>query len=130
MWSVVAGAIAVAVRGCWLAGSGHALGQPAKERAKAPGDDSLGYTYHCMGELGKIGQISPQDFARMFKGQAKYLDKLTWDPTTAKFWADFDLDPSKLPPGRRFGRSDFRLNQDELARFKESGFVVSERMAA
>jgi hypothetical protein len=119
--------IAAAVVVWWLAHPGHALSQPAENKAKKPNEDSLGYTAHFERELKQIGKISPQDFARRYPGQAKYLDKLTWDPTTAKFWDDFNRDPKLLPGRFKF---DFRLNEAELASFKKNGFVVSERLEA
>ena len=108
--------------------AGTALAQPAGEKANVKNEDSLGYTAHFQRELQKIGQISPQEFARRYPGQAKYLDKFGWDPTTAKFWDDFNCDPIKLV-NKRF-RTDFRLNEAELAKFKQNGFVVSERLSA
>lgn len=119
-----ASGIAVVVVGWWLADPGTAMSQPAKN-AK---DDSLGYTARFERELRQIGKISPQEFARRYP-QARYSDKISWDPTTAKFWDDFNRDPKLLPAGKHF-RSDFRLNDEELARFKQNGFVVSERLAA
>jgi hypothetical protein len=109
-----------------LAGSSWAQGDKAKE----PKDDSLGYSAHFNDQLRKIGKITPEEFAGRYPGKAKYLDKITWDPTTAKFWADFNKDPQKIPFGKRFGRYDFRLSDKELASFKQNGFVVSERMLA
>jgi hypothetical protein len=129
-FGVLATGVAVVVIGWWLAHPGAALSEPPKENAPKAGDDSLGYTAHFQRELGKIGQIAPEEFARRYPGQAKYLDKISWDPTTAKFWDDFNRDPSKITTGKRWGRSDFRLNEQELAKFKQNGFVVSERMSA
>jgi hypothetical protein len=99
-------------------------------KTKAPGDDSLGYTAHFHDQLRKIGKITPQDFARRYPGKARYLDKFSWDPTSAKFWEDFNKDPKTIPFSKRHGRYDFRLNDLELALFKKNGFVVSERMSA
>src|SRR5438094_299946 len=115
---VLACGIAALVVGCWLAHPGRTLSQPAKQKAKAPSEDSLGYSAHFQRELEKIGKISPQEFARRYPGQAKYIDKLSWDPTTAKFWDDFNRDPKDIPATKRFGRFDFRLNDAELASFK------------
>ena len=109
------------------------LAGPARaqaDKAKEPKEDSLGYTAHFHDQLRKIGQITPQEFAQRYPGKAKYLDKISWDPTTAKFWADFNKDPKTIPFTKRFGRHDFRLNDQELASFKQNGFVVSERMSA
>lgn len=130
---VVALGMAVAVIGCWLAGPMPVVAQSAKRSAAKgsaakAGDDSLGYTALFHSTLRQIGQISPQEFARRYPGRARYLDKLSWDPTTARFWDDFGRDPAKLANVR--WQTDFRLNQEELAKFKQNGFVVSERMSA
>jgi hypothetical protein len=96
--------------------------------------DTFGYTATFDEELKQIGQISPQDFAQRHSNKAQYLPQLSWDVTTAKFWDQFSLSPETLnivldysaePPGRRV---DFQLNAEELAIFKQNGFVVSDRM--
>src|SRR5262245_41207931 len=92
-----------------------------------PRADVFGYTAAFDDELKKVGQISPQDFAKMFPGKARYLDKLSFDPTRAKFWDGFQTDPSQTP--KRWGY-DFRINKEELEAFKKNGFMVSERMGA
>jgi hypothetical protein len=127
-FGVLVSGIAAAVVGCWLAHPGVALSQPAAVKARA-NEDSLGYTAHFQSELKRIGQISPQEFARLYPGQARYLDTLTWDPTTARFWDDFNRDPKLSKVARRGPNTDYRLNDAELARFKQNGFVVSERLA-
>ena len=106
------------------------LAEPPKQKAKEP--DTFGYTAAFDAEVLKVGQISPQEFARRYKTRADYLDKLGWDPTTAKFWDKFNLDAAKhRPPDRpRVMYDDFRLNPEELATFKKNGFVVSERLGA
>src|SRR5262249_31311380 len=58
---------------------------------------------------------------------ARYQNKLSWDPTTAKFFDGFNSDSSKSQRGWSY---DFRLNTEERAAFKKNGFVVSERMSA
>ena len=108
-----------------LAGPAWAQAQKAKE----PKDDSLGYTAHFQEQLQKIGKITPQEFAQRYPGKARYLEKISWDPTTAKFWEDFNKDPKTISSSKRYGRYDFRLNDQELAAFKSNGFVVSERMS-
>jgi hypothetical protein len=122
----LASGIVVAVVGWWLAHPGVALSQPAKK----PNEDSLGYSAHFQRELGQIGKISPQEFAERYRGQAKYLAKISWDPTTAKFWDGLNRDPKLLPTNRRYFPFDFRLNDQELSTFKQNGFVVSERLGA
>jgi hypothetical protein len=123
---VFAVGIAVAVIGCWLAYSGRALSQAAKVITRT-NEDSLGYSARFESELKQIGKISPAEFARRYPSRANYLDELTWDPTSAKFWDDFNSDPKLLK--NQFG-FDFRLNEQELAAFKKNGFVVSERLEA
>lgn len=100
--------------------------------AKAPGD-VLGYTAAFEEALKKIGQISPQEFAKRYASLAKYLSQINWDPTTARYWDEFNLDPQEhnKNPNRKSWRSyDFRLNAEELAVFKKNGFVISERMGS
>ncbi|NEO50342.1 MAG: DUF3160 domain-containing protein [Moorea sp. SIO4A3] len=77
--------------------------------------DVFGYNPTFAQELDKIGQISPQEFAKRYDAKVDYLTQISWDPTQAQFW---DL----------FNDSFFRLNSDELEVFNKQGFVVSERM--
>lgn len=100
-----------------------------KDAKTKPAGDPFGYTAAFEEEVRKIGQITPQEFARRYPTSAKYQDKFSWDPTTAKFWDDFNKDMKGVNAGRG-GNYDFRLNADELAKFKQNGFVVSERMGA
>ena len=122
------------VLGSWLLSQPRLTMARAQEKpgksAKAPSDDSLGYSTVFKAELQKIGQISPEEFARRYPAPANY-GKFSWDPTTAKFWPEFNCDPGQLPApkGAKHGRFDFRLNEKELAQFKENGFVVSERLS-
>jgi hypothetical protein len=53
--------------------------------------------------------------------QPPYLSQISWDPTTAQFWTNFD----------RAGQPyDLRFNTNELAVFRTNGFVVSERLGS
>ena len=100
--------------------------------AKAPGD-VFGYTAAFEEALKKIGQISPQDFAKRYASIAKYLSQISFDPTTAGYWDEFNLDPqdyNKNPNRKNWRSYDFRLNSEELAVFRKNGFVVSERMGS
>ncbi|MGJ8697941.1 MAG: DUF3160 domain-containing protein [Verrucomicrobiaceae bacterium] len=61
------------------------------------------------------------------------LDRISWDPTTASFFAEYNTSPEdhNVPlepddPERRL--TDFRLNAAELAAFEKNGFVVSPRI--
>jgi hypothetical protein len=126
---------------CLLALPGFAAAIQAAEPPRAPlptgivrkmAADNLGYTAALERELQKIGQILPADFALRFVGKASYLPRLSWDPTTAKFWDQFNLDPAterhKVRPGAMY--DDFRLTAEELALFRKNGFVASERLGA
>ncbi len=99
------------------------------------GAEVFGYGAAFGYELNRIGQITPDEFAAKFPNPAAYLPKLSWDPTTAQFWPEFNADieainSDKSPdqPGYRF--LDTRLNPKELAAFKTNGFVVSERLGS
>ncbi|WP_424102636.1 DUF3160 domain-containing protein [Moorena producens] len=97
-------------------------------------------------ELEKIGQISPQEFAKRYDAKVDYLTQISWDPTQAQFWDLFNSSPIKAQFWDWFNSSpkkhnqktnrgnyshyNFCLNSDELAVFKKQGFVVSERMGA
>jgi len=60
-------------------------------------------------ELKKVGQISPQEFAKQFALKSKYTEKLSFDPTAAKFYDGFDKDSGedsqslgfRFPPQQR-----------------------------
>jgi hypothetical protein len=81
--------------------------------------------------LQQVGQLSPQAFAQRYSSHAHYLPQLSWDPTTAQFWQDFNCDPSERqqqPSSKQRRPFDFRLTERELAVFKQQGFVVSERL--
>src|SRR5438445_450491 len=71
----------------------------------------------------------------MFPNRANYLPGISWDPTSAQFWDQFNADIDKLNTGKEWGDPGFRyfdarLATDELAVFKKNGFIVSERLAA
>ncbi len=92
--------------------------------------DVFGYTAAFDEDLKQIGQISSQDFAQRYASNAQYLPRINWDPTTAKFWDKFNLAVADSDDNGISRRVDFRLNSEELAVFKQNGFVVSERMSA
>lgn len=97
------------------------------------GAEVFGYGIAFAEELARIGQITPEEFATRFSRPDDYLKALEWDPTTAEFWPEFNVDPSMYNQGLIPGvddlrQHDFRLNADELAMFKKNGFVVSERL--
>ena len=65
--------------------------------------------------------------------QLPYLEGLSFDPTEAAFWKEFNTSPEEHNKGltkddveRRV--SDFRLNEAELEVYRKNGFVVSGRL--
>src|SRR5262249_48932980 len=97
-------------------------------RAEDRRPDVFGYTAAFDEELKKIGPITPAQFVQRYPSRAEYLGRLGFDPTGARFFANFQ----KVVPPEQGGRGgyDFRLNPDELAAFQKNGFVASERMGA
>ncbi len=101
----------------------------------AAGAEVFGYGAAFARELQRIGQISPEEFAAMFPSGANYLPGISWDPTTAQFWEQFNADPAIVNLGKNYDDPgyrtfDFRLNEQELAVFTNQGFVVSERLGS
>jgi hypothetical protein len=99
------------------------------------GAEVFGYGDAFADELQRIGQISPDEFDAMFPSQANYLSSLSWDPTTAQFWDQFNADLGKVNEGKQWGQPGFRyfdtrLNATELAIFRKNGFVASERLGS
>lgn len=93
--------------------------------AQASGAEVFGYGSAMAQELARLGLISPAEFAAMYPAPVDYLPQLSFDPTTAQYWQDWQTDHSR--PGLQL---DFRLNAAELAVFKQYGFVVSERLGS
>lgn len=94
----------------------------------------LGYTGSLEEELKRIGFISVEDLVAAYP-EPQWLPALSFDPTTAKYWTNFAINPAEwnatLPPNSPDRRAyDFRLSATELAFFKTNGFVVSERLGA
>ena len=80
-----------------------------------------------------LGGLSLQQFSTPPEDPA-CLPQIGWDPTTATFWTEFNTSPedhnANLPPNDPERRlTDFRLNEAELAKFQQNGFVVSPRIA-
>jgi hypothetical protein len=103
-----------------------------------PGPDPFGYSAAFDAELKKIGPISPKQFAERYPAP-KYLDKPSFDPTAAKFFAELNVEKVKKPGGKSLvgGKEHvwpevelpgYKLTPDELAAFKANGFVASERL--
>lgn len=101
------------------------------------GAEVLGYDSVFSTLLNQIGQPSIQDFATN-AGIIGYLPGLTWDPTTAQFWSNFnstithnDSVPVAYPPGLSTNIPyNYVLDTNEFALFLTNGFVVSERLGS
>ncbi|MCP4109753.1 MAG: DUF3160 domain-containing protein [Desulfobacteraceae bacterium] len=125
---------------------------PSLEKEKEPAalsrssEEVFGYMAAFEEELEKIGQISPEQFAKQYKTSAEYIGQISWDPKNAEFWEIFNTDPrehnqgleeppyydvpDEEPDEKKWRNHDFRLNDEELAIFDKNGFVVSERLQA
>jgi hypothetical protein len=108
---------------------------PAVAQLGTGGAEVFGYGDAFTNALQRIGQISPDQFAVMFANSANYLPGISWDPTTAQYWDQFNADPNvvnqdKQPDQPGYRSFDARLSAPELALFKTNGFVVSERLGA
>ncbi len=108
---------------------------PAKE---TPATGRFNYGAAFATELRKVGQISPKQFAERYPAP-KYHAKLSFDPTTAKFFDKVNVEKVKKPGEKRVinGKDyqfpdvelpGYKLTDAELVKFKQNGFVVSERL--
>src|SRR5262245_22598512 len=100
-----------------------------KVAAVAKDADSFGYTAAFDAELKKVGQISTQQFADRYPAP-KYLGKLSFDPTTAKFFNEVNVEKLKKPGmvyvqengkeiiGDAVEIPGYKLTPDELEKFK------------
>jgi hypothetical protein len=94
------------------------------------GEAVYGYATEFSKELQQLGQLSLEDFVAMYGSGTAYLPQINFDPTTAEYWDQFNLDPAvhnatnSIEPRL----TDFRLNPAELAVFQTNGFVVSQRL--
>jgi hypothetical protein len=84
----------------------------------------FGYDAQIASELQSLGLMSVAAFAAG-ASNPPYLAPLSWDPTTAQYWTNFNSNPTNSPYPRHY---DFRLNTNEFAVFATNGFVVSERL--
>lgn len=108
-------------------------------RAKAGlgqgGEQVFGYATAFSNQLAHIGQLSVDGFATNVSRTA-YLPQITWDPTTARFWTNFQspanyrIDYGSVGADREAVYYNFQLDETELPIFLTNGFVVSERLGS
>jgi len=80
------------------------------------GDSIYGYGTEFSRQLQQVGQLPLADFVSCYTPTNHYLPKITFDPTSATFWTNFNL---SLP-----------LDTNEFAIFQTNGFVVSGRLGS
>jgi hypothetical protein len=94
------------------------------------GDAIYGYGTEFSRELQLLGQLPLDDFVAMYGPTNQYLPQISFDPTIADFWDQFNLDPAVHNATNSVDPrlTDFRLNTNEFAVFQTNGFVVSPRL--
>lgn len=126
-WEPVAGPIAGSVgvsdefirQAVPLAGD-HAFYRVVAEVKLASPDTPVGDTIYGYGtefgrQLQAVGQLPLSEFVLRYTLTNQYLPQISFDPTTAEFWNEFNL--------RGFG-----LDTNEFPVFQTNGFVVSGRL--
>lgn len=78
-------------------------------------------------ELELVRGLTPAGLAERHPA-GPYLEGIGFDPATASFWREYQ-DPHPTT-GWGAGLYSFALNAAEMARMRQSGFVVSERLGA
>lgn len=97
------------------------------------GAETQGYRRVFEEEVRQVGWLTPGEFADQQIQEATYLDRIRFDPRTARYWDAFNADPAvvnqgKTPKSEGYRLTDFRLNAAEMEPFLKNGFVVSERL--
>ncbi|MGZ8901607.1 MAG: DUF3160 domain-containing protein, partial [Limisphaerales bacterium] len=97
------------------------------------GAEMTGFNPVYKNAFDSLGEITLEQFSALYPPPTNYLEQITFDPTTAEFWNDWNSDPvvynANKPPEAETRHWDFRLNESELATFKKLGFIVSERLS-
>lgn len=108
---------------------------PAKAGLVQGAEQVFGYGTVFSNQLARIGQLSVDEFATN-ASHAPYLSQITWDPTTARFWTNFQspaycrIDYGSVGADRETVYYNFQLDGTELPMFLTNGFVVSERLGS
>jgi len=94
------------------------------------GDTVYGYGTELGRQLQQVGQLALSDFVSFYTPTNLYLSRISFDPTTAEFWDQFNLDPAAHNATNAADPrlTDFRLAPNEFAIFQTNGFVVSQRL--
>ena len=96
------------------------------------GDAIYGYGTEFGRQLQAVGQLSLEAFVARYQPTNQYLPRITFDPTTATFWDQFNLDPAVYNATNAADPrlTDFRLNPNEFSSFQTNGFMVSGRLGS
>ena len=103
--------------------------------SSADGAELFGYNRIFAAEQRRIGYPTVDEFQSAQTPTHDFLARVSFDPTTARYWTEFNTDPAlfnaSLPTDSLDRRlHDFRLNAEEMVRFQTNGFVVSERLGS
>lgn len=106
----------------------------ATQQTGTGGAEVFGFAAEFAAELQRLGFLSLEAFADSYP-TPPCLSSITFDPTSARFWTNFNTNPADWNAGLPSNSSDrrlydFRLNAAEKARFMTNGFVVSERLGS
>lgn len=89
----------------------------------------LGFEGTFLDELSVLQDLTPDEFRRRHTPSRPYLERISFDPTAARFWPEYTNTTFAggwpLPPGY-----NLTLTDRELACFRTNGFLVSERLGA
>jgi hypothetical protein len=100
---------------------------PAESRL---GDAVYGYGTEFGRQIQLVGQLPLSDFVALYTPTNQFLLQISFDPTTAKYWDQFNLDPAvhNATNSADPRLTDFRLSTNEFAVFETNGFAVSQRL--
>jgi len=103
----------------------------AVQLVRAEAEETLGFGDLFNETLQRLGQITPEKLLELYPDRPDYLPALTWDPTTALYFAEYNSEPR--PYTNQYGilvpTRDFRLTSQELDLFRTNGFVVASRIS-
>lgn len=94
------------------------------------GEEVLGYQGALADELTLVRNLSLSEFGVRYQPTESYLSGLTWNPTNALFWGEFNRSyPPIYQPPRQIPGVNFTLSSNEFSALNSNGFVVMERLS-
>src|SRR5437867_3522998 len=96
------------------------------------GEAIFGYATAFSREIQRLGQLSLDQFVARYGPTNDYLSAIQFDPTAARFWDQFNLDPAVYNATNSSDPrlTDFRLTTNEFPVFITNGFVVVPRLGS